>query len=59
MKKADVLSILNTMEDDIDIERFIYTLYLKHKLALAEEDIRAGRLLTQEEVEEEARSWLA
>lgn len=36
MKKSDVLEILEDLPEDLDIDKFIYTLWFRRKLELAE-----------------------
>ncbi len=55
--KAEVLKLVDRMPDSFDIEELQYRLYLRQKLEAAEEDIRAGRTLTHEEVVEETARW--
>ena len=57
MKKSDVLELLKDMPEEIDVDKLIYTLYLKRKLELAEADITAGRVIPHEEVEREMEAW--
>lgn len=37
MKKSDVLELLQEMPEELDVEKLIYTLYLKRKLEIAVE----------------------
>ncbi len=55
--KAEVLKLVDRMPDSFDIEELQYRLYLRQKLEAAEEDIRAGRTLTHEEVLQETARW--
>ena len=57
MRKEEVLDILEKMPDEVDVDKLIYTLYLKRKLELAEADITAGRVIPHEEVEREMEAW--
>jgi len=43
----------------VDPEDLSYRLYLMEKLRAAEEDVRAGRILTHEEVVAETDRWFA
>jgi predicted transcriptional regulator len=45
------------MPDRFDVEELQYRLYLRQKIEAAEEDIRAGRTLTHEEVVQETAAW--
>jgi predicted transcriptional regulator len=55
--KAEVLKLVDRMPDNFEIEELQYRLYLRQKLEAAEEDIRAGRTLTHEEVVRETARW--
>ncbi len=57
MKKSDVLELLQEMPEELDVEKLIYTLYLKRKLEIAEADLAAGRMVTHEVVEQEMEAW--
>jgi predicted transcriptional regulator len=45
--------------EPVDPEDLSYRLHLFEKLAAAEEDVRAGRVLTHEEVVAETARWFA
>ena len=45
--------------EPVDPEDLSYRLYLMEKLNAAEEDVRAGRVLTHEEVVAETARWFA
>jgi predicted transcriptional regulator len=55
--KAEVLELVDQMPDSFDLEELQYRLYLRQKIEAAEEDIRAGRTLTHQEVVEESARW--
>jgi len=55
--RDEVLELVRNLPDKIDIEELIYRLYLREKLAAAEEDIAAGRTLSTEELRTQASSW--
>lgn len=57
IRKDEVLDLVRQLPDDVDIEELIYRLYLREKLAAAEEDIAAGRTLSAEEVRAQTASW--
>jgi hypothetical protein len=57
MPKEEVLELVRQLPDEVDLEEVIYRLYLREKLAAAEADIAAGRTLSPEEVQEQARTW--
>ena len=57
MTKRQILEIIDELPDEVDIDAVIYRLYLKQKLAAAEQDVSNGRLLPQEEVVKETSRW--
>ena len=57
ISKRGVLDLLEKLPDPIAIEELIYQLYLREKWVAAQEDIKAGRTLTAEEMRAEAASW--
>lgn len=52
-----MLEILRDMPEELDIERLMYTLYVRQKIERAISDKNAGRVYTQEEVERRVESW--
>ena len=57
LSKSAILDVVKQMPDDIDVEELIHRLVLLQKLAAAEADIEAGRVLTHDEMKREAASW--
>ncbi len=55
--KEEVIELVRQLPDQVEIEELIYRLYLREKLAAAEEDIAAGHTLSAEEARAEAASW--
>ncbi len=56
--RDDVLELVRNLPDKVDIEELIYRLYLREKLAAAEEDIAADQTLSVEELRNQvASSW--
>jgi predicted transcriptional regulator len=55
--KQQVIDMIKDLPEQIDIEELMYRLYLRQKIEAAEEDVRAGRLLSHEEVVEETSKW--
>jgi hypothetical protein len=45
------------MAEEFDVEELIYLVYVREKLAVAEEDFAAGRSFSAEEVRKQAASW--
>ncbi len=57
VSRSEILNLVNELPEEIDIEELIYRLYLREKLAAAEDDIAAGRTISAEELKAQARSW--
>ncbi len=57
--KTEVQKLVDEMPEHLDVEELQYRLYLRQKLERAEEDVRAGRTLTHEEVVQETAGWFA
>jgi hypothetical protein len=55
--RDEVLELVRNLPDKVDIEELIYRLYLREKLAAAEEDIAAGQTLSLEELRNQVASW--
>ena len=58
MKKSDIMEILRDMPEELDIDKLIYTLYVRRKIELAEADAEAGREISHEEFERLSDEWL-
>ena len=56
--KEHVRDILDHLGDEATLEDVQYHIYVRQKIARADEDIAAGRLYTQEEVKERMAQWL-
>ncbi|MFH0899785.1 MAG: hypothetical protein V2A73_04065 [Pseudomonadota bacterium] len=57
LPKDDVLDLVQHQPDQVDLEDLIYQLYLREKLAAAEEDVAAGRVIAADEVRKQAAEW--
>jgi predicted transcriptional regulator len=57
MKKQAILELLRLFPEEVDTEEFIHRVRLIEKLARAEEDIAAGRVVSHAAVKERIRSW--
>ncbi|MDA0738374.1 MAG: hypothetical protein O2999_09005 [Nitrospirae bacterium] len=57
VSRSEILSLVNELPDEIEVEELIYRLYLREKLAAAETDIAAGRTISTEELKAQAGSW--
>lgn len=56
--KQEVQQILQELPDDATLEDIQYHIYVKQKIAQGLADVRAGRVLSQEEVEKRFARWL-
>jgi len=56
--KAEMITMLKALPDDLTWEDLQYHIYVRQKLERAEEDIAAGRVLSQKEVEKRIRAML-
>ena len=56
--KQLVLEVLNTLPDDCSVEDVQYELYLRQKVAQAEQAAEAGETVPHDDVVREAREWL-
>jgi hypothetical protein len=57
ISKEEVLEIVGQLPDPVEVEELIYRLYLREKLAAAEEAVAQGRTLSAEEVRAQSASW--
>jgi len=56
--KEIALEVVRALPDDCTLADAAHRLYLRQLVEEARQDIRAGRVLSQEEVEQEAARWL-
>ncbi len=56
--KEQVRQLLDEMPEDVSYQDIEYRIYLHHKVDQGLEDIRQGRVLEQEEVEQKMAQWL-
>ena len=56
--KEEVQKILEQIPDDSSYEDIQYHIYVREKIERGLEDIREGRVLSQEEVERRMSKWL-
>jgi predicted transcriptional regulator len=56
--KQEVQELLRELPDDATLEDIQYHIYVKQKIAQGLADVRAGRVLSQEEVEKRFARWL-
>jgi len=56
--KQIALEIVQALPDDCTLGDAAYRLYMRQLVEEARQDVREGRVFTQEEVEREAARWL-
>ena len=56
--KDEIKKMLDTLPDDSTFEDIQYHIFVREKLEWSLEDVRSGRLLSQEEVENKMTRWL-
>lgn len=55
--KQIALEIVQSLPEDCTLEDAAYRLYLRQLVEDARQDVREGKVFTQEEVEREAAQW--
>ena len=55
--KKQVFEMMKDLPEEVDIEELMYRLYLMKKIEAAEQDVREGRLVSNEEVLRETQKW--
>lgn len=55
--KQEVQALLQELPDDATLEDIQYHIYVKQKIAQGLADVRAGRVISQEEVEKRFARW--
>ena len=56
--KQEVQQLLDELPDDATLEDIQYHLYVKQKVAQGVADAAAGRVLSQDEIEQRFAKWL-
>lgn len=56
--KEEVRKILDQLPDDSSFEDIQYHIYVREKIEGGLKDVREGRVLSQEEVEQRMSKWL-
>ena len=56
--KEEVRKLLDQLPDDSSFEDIQYHIYVREKIQRGLEDVRAGRTLSEEEVEQRMSRWL-
>ena len=55
--KHQVIDMIKDLPEQIDVEELMYRLYLREKIESAEEEVKADRLITHNELLKEISSW--
>jgi predicted transcriptional regulator len=55
--KEQVIAMIEELPNDVDIDDIEYHLYVRRKIMRGLDDIRSGRVLTHEEVENRFKKW--
>jgi predicted transcriptional regulator len=55
--RAQLIKLVENLPDTVEIEEVLYRLALREKLEAAEEDLREGRTLSEDEVAAEIAQW--
>lgn len=58
MKKSELLEMIRELPDDVDIDKLIYTLYVRRQIEIGLADADAGRVISHEEFEKLSEEWL-
>lgn len=56
--KQELQKILERLPDDATLEDIQYHIYVRQKIDQGLEDVRAGKVLTQAQVEERLSRWI-
>ena len=57
MTKSQVLKILRAQPEELDVDRLIYTLYVRRKIEQGIADADAGRVVSLEEIDRMIDEW--
>ena len=57
ISREEVLDLVKQLSDPVEVEELIYRLYLREKLAAAEEALAEGRTLSAEEMRAQSALW--
>lgn len=57
--KTQLLKLVEELPETVEIEDVLYRLALRERLEAAEDDIREGRILSEEEVDDEIARWFS
>jgi predicted transcriptional regulator len=56
--KQEVLKVLDTLPEDASLEDIQYHLYVLQRIERGRQDVEAGRVVPQDEVERRMARWL-
>jgi len=56
--KQEVLKVLDTLPEDASLEDIQYHLYVLQRIERGRQDVEAGRVIAQDEVERRMARWL-
>lgn len=56
--KQEVLKVLDTLPEDASLEDIQYHLYVLQRIERGRQDVEAGRVIPQDEVERRMARWL-
>ena len=57
--RTELLRLVENLPETVEIEEVLYRLSLRERLEAAEEDIREGRVLSEDEVAVEIAQWFS
>jgi hypothetical protein len=57
--RTELLRLVENLPETVEIEEVLYRLSLRERLEAAEEDIREGRVLSEDEVAAEIAQWFS
>ena len=58
MQKERVLQVLDTFQDDVDLDSFLEQVYLMEKIEVGEKQIAAGEVVSHETAKQRLQKWL-
>lgn len=57
--KTQLIKLVEDLPETVEIEDVLFRLALRERLDAAEEDVREGRVLSEEEVDAEIATWFS
>ena len=55
--KEQVIAMIEELPNDVELDDIEYHLYVRRKIMRGLDDVRAGRVLTQDQMEERLKKW--